>query len=410
MWNVVLEYTEAQQRIFFEGSAKFNVITKGRRFGATHGASYAVIEWILEGKKVLWGDTVNANIDKYVERYFEPALKRNQIPYHWSTQKKVLKIHGASGFCDFRSADRPENWEGFGYDRIVLNEAGIILKNTYLYTNAVLPMLMDYPDSKLYALGVPKGKKARAVEKDVEHPFYTLYKNAMAGLSDYRVMEFSSYDNPLLKKQDVDQLSEEIRRMNHAMEQQEIYGKFVDGVGHQLWGADDIEASRKEKPDKFDRVVIAVDPAGGNGKKNDETGICVVGRLNKKAYVLEDKTGKYTPKQWATVVRNLAEKYDADCIVAEKNYGGEMVGEILKAVGIRARIKLVHARKGKLLRAEPVQAIWEQGNGFLCGYFPDLENQMQFYDGSGDSPNNLDAMVYGVTEQVLKAPRRAFGL
>jgi predicted phage terminase large subunit-like protein len=221
---------------------------------------------------------------------------------------------------------------------------------------------------------------------------------------------YSNFDNPLLKPEDVRELASEIKKMNPAMEQQEIYGQFVDGVGHKLWDNEQIEVSRREKPEQFDRVVVAVDPAGGNGKKNDDTGIIVVGRSNKKAYVLEDRTGKYSPNGWASIVKNLVDKYDADAVIAEKNYGGDMVGTILKNAGITARIKLVTARKGKILRAEPVQAIWEQGGAFLCGYFPELETQMQFYDGSGDSPNNLDAMVYAVTEQVVKAPRQAFGM
>lgn len=410
MTNLELSYTRPQIDIFFNTDAKFNVIPKGRRFGATHGASHACIEWILEGHAILWGDTVNANIDKYVERYFLPALKHNDLPYIWSSQKKTLKIEGAKGFVDFRSADRPENWEGFGYSKIILNEAGIILKNTYLYTNAVLPMLMDYPNAQLFALGVPKGKKARTAEKDTEHPFYTLYKRAKSGQANYRLKVYSSYDNPLLSKEDIKELSDEIRKMNPQMKLQEIDGEFVDGVGHKLWSSEEIESSRRDRPSDFDRVIIAVDPSGGNGKKNDETGIVVVGRLNRKAYILEDRTGKHTPNGWASIVQNLVIKYNAEAVVAEKNYGGEMVGTILKNAGVVVSIKLVTAKRGKILRAEPVQAIWEQGKAFLCGFFPDLENQMQFYDGSGESPNNLDAMVYGVTHQIVKAPRQAFGM
>ena len=151
-----LSYTEAQLEVFFERKERFTVLTKGRRFGATHGAANACIEWALEGKKILWGDTVNSNIDRYFTRYFEPPLKAAGLSYDWSAQKKECRL--LDGHIDFRSADRPENWEGFGYHYIFLNEAGIILKDPYLYTNAVLPMMLDFPDSRLIAAGVPKGK------------------------------------------------------------------------------------------------------------------------------------------------------------------------------------------------------------------------------------------------------------
>src|SRR5690606_20407876 len=187
----------------------------------------ASIEWMLEGKKILWGDTISGNIDRYVDRYFKPELKKSGIEYTYSTQKKVLTLPIASGYIDFRSADRPENWEGFGYDIILLNEAGIILKNDYLYTNAVLPMLMDSPGSKLIAIGTPKGKE---VKSGKEHRYYALYKRAFEKDPLFELFQYSSYDNPFLSMDDVKELEAEMKLMNPAMVRQEIYGEFVDGA------------------------------------------------------------------------------------------------------------------------------------------------------------------------------------
>jgi hypothetical protein len=126
-----LSYTRPQLDIFFgHPEKKYIIISKGRRFGATHGAAKAIIEWALDGDKILWGDTVNGNIDRYFSRYIKPELKKG-IPYTWSDRKKELVI--GNGHIDFRSSDNPENWEGFGYKEIILNEAGIILKNDYLH-------------------------------------------------------------------------------------------------------------------------------------------------------------------------------------------------------------------------------------------------------------------------------------
>src|SRR3989304_753994 len=104
----------------------------------------------LEGKfkKGLWVDVVNSNIDKYIERYFIPHL--NKLPrtmWEWRKQAKMITIQDA--YIDFRSADTPETMEGFGYDKAFLNEAGIILKNEYLWNNAIMPMFWDYPQAKV---------------------------------------------------------------------------------------------------------------------------------------------------------------------------------------------------------------------------------------------------------------------
>ena len=188
--EIHLQYTETQHKFLYENrpDAKFFVIPAGRRFGKTKGASNATIEWMAEGKKILWGDTISTNIDRYVDRYWKPELIKSGIEYTYSTQKKVMTLQNFEGYIDFRSADRPENWEGFGYDIIILNEAGIILKNDYLFTNAVLPMLIDNRGSKLYAIGTPKGR----VKKDnKEHRFYSMYKRAMANDPLYQLYQYS---------------------------------------------------------------------------------------------------------------------------------------------------------------------------------------------------------------------------
>ncbi len=217
-----LTYTDAQNEIFFSDSkARFTIVPKGRRFGATKGSSNAVIEWAIEGiSPMLWVDTINGNIDRYYERYFFPELTGSGIKFDFNYNKKQLRI--LNSVIDFRSADSPESIEGFGYKRILLNEAGIILKDNYLYTNTILPMLIDYPDSQLYAIGTPKGK----FKKDgTEHMFYQLSKKTG---QDYRQLRYSSYDNPILNANEIRLLENEIALLDPAMVRQEIYGEFVD--------------------------------------------------------------------------------------------------------------------------------------------------------------------------------------
>lgn len=228
MFEFNLTYSKAQSDIFFNTKEKYLIVTKGRRFGATRGAAQAFIEYMVDGiTPLLWVDTINGNIDRYFERYFEPVLKKagakKDKDYSFNQQKKEFKFNNCH--LDFRSSDNPQNIEGFGYKKIFLNEAGIILANSYLYTNAILPMMIDYPDSQLIAAGVPKGKIKKNGE---EHVFYTLYKRGKEGNHDFKVLEYSSYDSPFIQEKDIEELSNEISAMNSQMIDQEIYGKFID--------------------------------------------------------------------------------------------------------------------------------------------------------------------------------------
>lgn len=226
-----LEFSEAQERLFFptDGFPKYTIATKGRRGGLTKGAANAFIEYGLceeydflpKGPLFfLWGDTIATNIDKYVERYFLPVLK--QLPpqvWKWHKQDRVMRIGRVT--ADFRSADRPENWEGFGYHLIFLNEAGIILENDYLYTNAVLPMLIDFPNSKVIAAGAPKGKR----HKKGVHRFYQLSLDAQKDTVNYRQLSFTGYDNPFIARDEIKLIE---NTMDDKTADQEIRGMFVD--------------------------------------------------------------------------------------------------------------------------------------------------------------------------------------
>jgi hypothetical protein len=250
-YNVTL--TKPQREIFkiTPEQARFIIVTKGRRFGATHGAAKYALIWVMQGLKVLWGDTIHTNIDKYIERFMLPEIKQFNLPIQYNKQSKQLTCELSGGLADFRSAEKPQFWEGFGYHRILLNEAGIILANEYLYTNAVLPMLIDYPDAQLFALGVPKGKKLKTGRK---HPFYKLAQAAIDGRKGYMYFKYSSYDNPLLREEDINDLKAEISAMTPEMVAQEIYGEFIDAVEGQLF-AYTFEKARHIKPATFNPAL-----------------------------------------------------------------------------------------------------------------------------------------------------------
>ena len=148
------------------------------------------------------------------------------------------------------------------------------------------------------------------------------------------------------------------------------------------------------------RIVVAVDPSGTTS--GDEIGITVQGsELIDNIwhfYLLDDVSLHGTPKQWGDAVVSAYNKWDA-----EGNFGGDMVTNTIHTVsgGSNVKVKLVHASRGKAIRAEPVSTVYEQGRGHHVGSFPILEDELVEWEPGMKSPNRLDALVWGATELVL---------
>jgi phage terminase large subunit-like protein len=188
---------------------------------------------------------------------------------------------------------------------------------------------------------------------------------------------------------------------------QELNAEILEDIPGALWSRDLIEDGRRAKGsyDNFKRIVVAIDPAISNHEDSDETGIIVAGLgYDDEGYILEDLSGKYTPTEWASKAVVAYHRWRADRIVAESNQGGAMVENIVRVVDPRVSLKLVHASRGKIVRAEPVSALYEQGRVHHLGMFAELENQLCcFAPGSTDSPDRLDALVYALTELMVPA-------
>lgn len=191
---------------------------------------------------------------------------------------------------------------------------------------------------------------------------------------------------------------------------QELEGEILDDVPGALWNRDRIDGSRVgEVPANLERVFVAVDPAVSSEEGSDEHGIVVVGLARDKdgyarGYVLEDGTVRGQPEDWARRAVSLYRSWSADKIIAEKNQGGEMVESTIKAVDRTVPVKLVHASRGKIVRAEPISALYEQGRVHHVGRFDQLEDQMCMFSPemlrniSNGSPDRVDALVWGLTE------------
>lgn len=184
---------------------------------------------------------------------------------------------------------------------------------------------------------------------------------------------------------------------------QELYAEVLDDVPGALWSRDDIKPGTTED---MVRIVVAVDPSGASGdpeKGGDSIGIVVAGLgADGRFYVIEDATCRMSPSGWS---RRAVERYahhGAAVIVAERNFGGDMVLSVIKTADQNANVKLVTASRGKSVRAEPIAALYEQGRVSHAPGLEALEDQMMQmtltgYMGDG-SPDRVDALVWAITE------------
>ena len=187
---------------------------------------------------------------------------------------------------------------------------------------------------------------------------------------------------------------------------QELNAELLEDVQGALWTRDLLEEVRRDKAPSMRRTVVAIDPAISVSESADETEIIVAGLgTDDHGYVLEDASGKFSPIEWARRAVGLYHKHGADRIVAEANQGGLMVETTVRTVDSNISFKAVHASRGKITRAEPVAALFEQFRIHLVGAFPELEDQLSTFEaGLPGSPDRLDAMVWALTELMVEKP------
>lgn len=189
---------------------------------------------------------------------------------------------------------------------------------------------------------------------------------------------------------------------------QELNAEILDDVPGALWTRQMIEATRVREAPEMARVVVAIDPSGTDGKddEGDDIGIVAAGRgVDGRGYVLGDYTCKLSPDGWARRAITAYHRHEADRIVAERNFGGAMVKAVVKSADGDVAYKEVTASRGKVARAEPVSALYEQGRVSHVGGLPALEDEMVLMTASGflgeGSPNRTDALVWALTEVML---------
>jgi phage terminase large subunit-like protein len=291
-------------------------------------------------------------------------------------------------------------------DELILDEFQLMSEETWELVGA--PMLLDNNGDATF-IYTPPSLHSRSVSKarDPQHAakMYKKFDALMkAGDSRYFATSFTSHDNPYISKEALEEITGDMTALAYRME---ILAEDVDEAPGALWhrrrmkiGTQEVlglEDNRVFKTPHLIRIAVGVDPSGSSS--GDACGIVAAGIDGARHhYTLEDNSIQGSPDMWAKEACKTYHKLKADVLVAEKNYGGEMVEKVIKDTDPTVNVKLVSATRGKAVRAEPISAMTERGTDHMVGEFPALEDELCLWMQGDKSPNRLDAKVWADTE------------
>ena len=381
-----------------EGDWTVWLIQTGRGWGKTRTAAECIRKWVRErryGNIAFIGATAADVRDTMVEG---PAgilavSPEGEKPTYYSSNRKLVWPNGATALLF--SAEEPDRLRGPQFEAAWCDELA-----AWKRMDEAWNMLM---------LGLRLGPKPRCVVTTTPKP-RALLKKLAARASTY-VTRGSTYENVVnLAEAFVEQIISEYK--GTRLGRQEIAGEYLEDVEGALWQRAWIDGTRVDKAPDLQRVVVAIDPAVSSGGDSAETGIVVVGiGVDGRWYLLADRSCRLSPDAWARRAVAAFEEFQADRLIGEVNNGGDLVETVLRTVSPTIPYTAVHASRGKVRRAEPIAALYEQGRVSHVGDFPELEDQMCTYTGEqGEvSPDRMDAAVWGLTE-LQAATGRAYVL
>lgn len=394
--KVILPKPHDKQREIANSNAKFKIIRAGRRSGKTVGSARRKVKRFLKGKQVLFASPSQKQVDAfygYVNRWLYDVIEAGLVKRN--KQSRIFEFPNPKmpGRIECRTARFPDDLRGTYGDDIVLDEAAYLAKEAL--DEVIYPMLWDN-DGDLELCSTPKAGTW----------FNDLCTEVIQGKhEEYEHFHFTSFDNPHISKIAIERGR---KKMTPRAWEEEGLALLLTEVKGALWKRKWIRYANLTRDD-CTRIIVAIDPAVSSNKKSNETGIIIVGQLQGKANqfaVLEDRSGVYTPKEWADEAIAAYDEWQADLVVGEKNNGGDLVKSNLKQQAPNLSVKLVWASKGKYARAEPIAGLYEDdketsepGKVVHGGRFDELETQMVTWTIDADfSPDRLDALVWGLSE------------
>lgn len=399
--TVVLPEPHGKQIEFLRSSAKRKVIRAGRRGGKTYGASIYAVEKFLEGKRVLYATPTQEQVDRFWYLVCESLREPIEAGIFYKNETKhLIELPGTEQRIRAKTAWNADTLRGDFADELILDEFQLMNEDTWGVVGA--PMLMDNNGNAIF-IYTPPSLQSRSVTKanDPQHAAKLFKKAAADTTGRWQAFHFSTYDNPYIDKAVIDDLANDMSSIAYRME---IMAEDIDEAPGALWKRTNIEKYRVDKSPELKRIVVAIDPSGSDKTTSDEAGVLVAGiDKNGDGYILEDLSGIYSPNAWAHRAISAYYEWDADRIVAEKNYGGDMVETVIRNMSPEVSYKDVTASRGKYLRAEPIAAFYERGKVHHVGRYNKLEDEMCLWLPGDKSPNRMDALVWALTDLMAQS-------
>lgn len=370
-----------------QGDWTYWLILAGRGWGKTRTGAETVREWVKSIDMVnLIGATVDDARDIMIEGEsgILAVCPDDERPEYKKSERKLVWPNGATSLIF--TADEPERLRGKQHKAIWADEMA-----AWRYQEA-------WDQAKF---GLRLGDKPRAVVTTTPRPV----RNVVELVNDNAtfITRGTTYDNRLnLAPSFFEAIVK--RYEGTRLGRQELQAELLLDVPGALWTRESIQHLPRSNAPLFERIVVGIDPAISSQDNSNETGIVVAGRGNDgNGYIIADRSGIMTPREWATAAVTAAREFQADCIVAEVNQGGDMVTQTIRSVDPNAHVKAVRASRGKYIRAEPISALYARGIVYHLGQFEALEDQMCTFTPDFDrskegSPDRLDAAVWAMTE------------
>lgn len=393
------------QLLIRDSPAKRKIIRAGRRGGKTVIAATICVEKFIQGLRPLYAAPTADQLDTF---WFE-VKKALQEPIDAGIFKKnetdhTIERSGTKNRIKGKTAWDANTLRGDYTDYLVLDEFQLMNEDTWGVVGA--PMLLDNDGDAMF-IYTPPSLSVRSITKarDPQHAAKMFQKAQKDTSGRWEAFHFTSFDNPHISKIALEEITQDMTNLAYR---QEILAEDIEEVPGALWTRKLISESRMIAHPDLVRIVVGVDPTGS---QHNETGIVVAGKdAAGHGYILDDKSLLGTPGEWGDAVITAFNRNGADMIVAEINYGGDMVESNIMGIADASnqvcRYKNVHASRGKAVRAEPIVARYEKGIIHHVGEFPIMEDEMvSWVPGvSKYSPNRLDALVWALTELFIPQP------
>lgn len=399
-YAVRLRTPHERQQEFIESPAKRKIVRAGRRGGKTTGVAMLAVEAFMAHQRVLYAAPTEDQIASFwweVKRSLAEPLDAGYLTKNETIH--AIELPNTKERIRAKTAYNADTLRGDYADLLILDEWQLMDEDAWELVGA--PMLLDRDGDAVFVY-TPPSLRSRSVSKarDPRHAA-KLFKKAEADESGrWEAFHFTSHDNPYISRDALAELSSD---MSTLAIRQEIGAEDIDEVPGALWSQEMIEANRVASgaAPEMKRIVVGVDPSGGG----DDIGIVAAGKgYDDHGYTLADRTqpGHLGPRNWARVAVMLYHELEADRIVAERNFGGDMVLETIRTVDPSVPVKMVPASRGKAQRAEPIAALAEDGREHHVGEHPVLEAEMTSWTPNDRwSPNRIDAKVWALSDLML---------